>query len=137
MEDPERPAMLDAHRLLVMWLFICTVIVSSLLIVVVIFFDTTGGGLTIEAAVMAAGAGGGFVSSLRRLYTFEDIFPRREYVRLFKKLNFYVIAYSLVPPVVGTIGAIIVYLLFAAGKIRARYLEPLGQRECEPVACVC
>src|SRR5262245_32346881 len=77
MEDPERPAMLDAHRLLVMWLFICTVIVSSLLIVVVIFFDTTGGGLTIEAAVMPAGAGGGFVSSLRRLYSFEDVFPRR------------------------------------------------------------
>lgn len=118
MEEPERPAMLDAHRLLVMWLFICTIIVSSLLIVVVIFFDTTGGGLTIEAAVMAAGAGGGFVSSLRRLYSFEDVFPRREYVHLFQKMNFYVIAYSLVPPLVGVIGAFVVYLLFAAGILK-------------------
>jgi len=121
-----------------MWLFICAIIIGLSFLALVLYFDVTGGGgVTIGVAVMVAGAGGGFVSSLRRLYTFEDIFPRREYVRLFKKLNFYVIAYSLVPPVVGTIGAIIVYLLFAAGKIRARYLEPLGQRECEAVACVC
>jgi hypothetical protein len=127
MEEPQRfpisrkpePGALDAHRLLVMWLFICTIVIGLSFLALVLYFDVTGGGgVTIGVAVMVAGAGGGFVSSLRRLYSFEDIFPRREYVRLFQKLNFYVIAYSLVPPVVGTIGAIIVYLLFAAGVLK-------------------
>jgi hypothetical protein len=126
MEEPQRTAIsrepdpdtLDAHRLLVMWLFICTIVIGFAFIALVIYFDVTGSGITIEAAVMVAGAGGGFVSSLRRLYSFEDIFPRREYIRLFQKMNLYVIAYSLVPPVVGTIGALIVYLLFAAGLLR-------------------
>ena len=69
-------------------------------------------------AVIVAGAGGGFVSSLRRLYSFQDIFPRRDYVQLFRKFNFYVVAYSLVPAVVGIIGAVIVYLIFAAGLLK-------------------
>jgi hypothetical protein len=67
---------------------------------------------------MAAGAGGAFVSSLRRLYGFEDIFPRRSYIRLFRKLDFYVIAYSLVPVLVGIIGAVMLYLLFAGGLLK-------------------
>ena len=69
-------------------------------------------------AVIVAGAGGGFVSSLRRLYSFQDVFPRREYVQLFRKLNFYLVAYSLVPAVVGMIGAVIVYLIFQAGLLK-------------------
>ena len=93
---------LDAHRLLVMWLFISTVTIGLGFLALVLYFYVTGrGGLTIMIAVIVAGAGGGFVSSLRRLYSFEDVFPRREYVQLFSKLNFYVIAYSLVPAVVG------------------------------------
>jgi hypothetical protein len=68
--------------------------------------------------VIVAGAGGGFVSSLRRLYTFQDIFPRRRYVQLFRRMNFYVVAYSFVPALVGMIGAVILSLIFAAGLLR-------------------
>jgi hypothetical protein len=110
---------IDAHRLLVMWLFICTITIGLSFLALVLYFDATGrGGLTVGIAVMAAGAGGGFVSSLRRLYTFQDIFPRREYTQLFHQTNLYVIAYSLVPSVVGTIGAIILYLTFAGGLLK-------------------
>ena len=110
---------LDAHRLLVMWLFISTLIIGLGFLALVLYFDVTGrGGVTIMVAVIVAGAGGGFVSSLRRLYSFQDIFPRREYVQLFRKMNFYVAAYSLVPAVVGMIGAVMVYLMFAAGLLK-------------------
>ena len=110
---------LDAHRLLVMWLFISTLVVGLGFLTLVLYFYVTGrGGVTIMVAVIVAGAGGGFVSSLRRLYSFQDIFPRREYIQLFRKMNFYVAAYSLVPAIVGMIGAAIVYLMFAAGLLK-------------------
>jgi len=116
--DPDRGT-LDAHRLLVMWLFICTLSAGIPFLVLVLYFDKTArGGVTIMIPVMAAGAGGAFVSSLRRLYGFEDIFPRRSYIRLFRKLDFYVIAYSLVPVLVGIIGAVMLYLLFARGLLK-------------------
>ena len=116
--EPDRST-LDAHRLLVMWLFICTLSAGIPFLILVLYFDVTGrGGVTIMISVMAAGAGGAFVSSLRRLYGFEDIFPRRSYVRLFRRLDFYVIAYSLVPVLVGIIGAVMIYLLFAGGLLR-------------------
>jgi hypothetical protein len=116
--DPARGT-LDAHRLLVMWLFICTLSAGIPFLVLVLYFDKTArGGVTIMIPVMAAGAGGAFVSSLRRLYGFEDIFPRRSYIRLFRKLDFYVIAYSLVPVLVGIIGAVMLYLLFARGLLK-------------------
>lgn len=110
---------LDAHRLMVMWLFITTITIGLGFLILMIYFDQTGkGGVTIMVPVIVAGAGGGFVSSLRRLYSFQDVFPRRGYVQLFRKMNFYVIAYSLVPAVVGMIGAVIVYLLFAADLLK-------------------
>jgi hypothetical protein len=86
--DPDRRT-LDAHRLLVMWLFICTLSAGIPFLILVLYFSETGrGGVTIMIPVMVAGAGGAFVSSLRRLYGFEDIFPRHNYLRLFRRLDF-------------------------------------------------
>jgi hypothetical protein len=117
-DDPDRST-LDAHRLLVMWLFICTISAGIPFLILVLYFSSTGrGGITIMIPVMVAGAGGAFVSSLRRLYGFEDIFPRGNYVRLFRRLDFYVIAYSLVPVLVGVIAAVMIYLVFAAGLLK-------------------
>ena len=110
---------LDAHRLLVMWLFISTLAVGAGFLSLMLYFHWTGqGGVTIGTAVIVAGAGGGFVSSLQRLYSFKDIFPQRHYVQLFQRMNFYVVAYSLVPALVGMIGAIMLYLIFAAGLLK-------------------
>jgi hypothetical protein len=117
-QNPDRGT-LDAHRLMVMWLFISTLFIGFGFLALVLYFELTGRGhVTIMIAVIVAGAGGGFVSSLRRLYSFQDIFPRHEYVQLFRKMNLYVVAYSLVPAVVGMIGAVMVYLMFAAGLLK-------------------
>jgi len=110
---------LDAHRLLVMWLFISTLLLGLSFLALMLYFDRSGrGGPTIMVAVIVAGALGGFVSSLRRLYAFQDIFPKRRYVLLFRTLNFYVIAYSFVPALVGMIGAAVLYVVFAAGLLK-------------------
>ncbi|GJQ59006.1 MAG: hypothetical protein D8M57_04270 [Candidatus Scalindua sp. AMX11] len=116
--EPDQ-GILDAHRLLVMWLFISTLVIGVSFLALVLYFHWTGrGGVTIGVAVIVAGAGGGFVSSLQRLYGFQDIFPRRQYIRLFRRMNFYVVAYSFVPALVGMIGAIVLYLIFAAGLLK-------------------
>ena len=110
---------LDAHRLLVMWLFVSTLVVGLAFLTLILYFDKTGrGGVTIMVPVIVAGAGGGFVSSLRRLYSFQDILPRRQYIQLFRRMNFYVVAYSFVPALVGMIGAVVLYLMFAAGLLK-------------------
>jgi hypothetical protein len=118
-EDEGDQDVLDAHRLMVMWLFVSTLIIGVAFLALMLYFDKTGrGGITIMVAVIVAGAFGGFVSSLRRLYSFQDIFPRRRYVQLFRRLNFYVIAYSFVPALVGMIGASVLYVVFAAGLLK-------------------
>jgi hypothetical protein len=110
---------LDAHRLLVMWLFVSTLTIGIGFLSLMLYFDRTGrGGPTIVIAVIVAGALGGFVSSLRRLYSFQDVFPRGRYVQLFRKLNLYVVAYSFVPALVGMIGAVVLYVIFAAGLLK-------------------
>jgi hypothetical protein len=117
-QEPDQGT-LDAHRLLVMWLFVSTLVIGLAFLTLILYFHHTGrGGVTIMIPVIVAGAGGGFVSSLRRLYSFQDIFPRRQYVQLFRRMNFYVVAYSFVPAVVGIIGAVVLYLVFAAGLLR-------------------
>ncbi|AKJ29652.1 hypothetical protein [Caldimonas brevitalea] len=112
---------LDAHRLLVVCLFISSFAIGTLYLAVGLFFAATGEGgrvVTPLTATIVAGAGGGFVSCLRRLYAFQDVFPRKGYERLFRRMNFYVLAYSSVPALVGMIGAVVVYLVFAAGLLQ-------------------
>jgi hypothetical protein len=117
-QEPDQDT-LDAHRLLVMWLFVSTFVVGLAFLALILYFvNTESKGLTIMIPVIVAGAGGGFVSSLRRLYSFQDIFPRGRYVQLFRRMNFYVVAYSFVPALVGMIGAVVLYLLFAAGILK-------------------
>ena len=61
----------DAHRLLLVSLFLGTVLLGMPFLGMVLYYDRTGqGGLTILSCVLVAGAGGGFVSGLRRLYAF-------------------------------------------------------------------
>ncbi len=115
---------LDAHRAMVLWLFVTTLIAVVALACVLALADPT---LARESPhkwhstlllAALAGALGGFVSCLRRLYAFEDIFPRKQYVVLFKKLDLYLIAYSTIPPLVGIIAASAVYCVFAGGMLK-------------------
>lgn len=112
-DNPPSTDSIDAHRLLVMLQFISALVVGVALLIMI---KTMRMDMILDA-VLAAGALGGFVSSLRRLYSFQDVFPRGDYGRLFRRVNVYVIAYSLVPPLVGMIGAVALYLLFAGGVL--------------------
>jgi hypothetical protein len=114
---------LYVHRAMVLWLFAVTLVVTATLSVVLYITDPTlhdpsgknaPGPSSVLLIVCLAGALGGFVSRLRRLYAFEDIFPRQEYAVLFRRLDLYLIAYSSIPPLVGAIAAAVVYGVFAA-----------------------
>ena len=109
-----------AHRLMVLCLFVSTLAIGLTYLALGLWFSNDGRAAEIVTpltSTIIAGAGGGFVSSLRRLYAFNDVFPRKAYERLFQGMNFYVMAYSSVPALVGMIGAVIVYLVFAAGLL--------------------
>ncbi len=118
--------LLDAHRQMVLWLFIATACVGVALLALMLWFDRSdhdqlgenGFKPTIMFVVVIAGALGGFVSCLRRLYAFQDIFPRRQYARLFRRINFYLVAYSTIPALIGMIAAAVVYVIFAAGLLK-------------------
>ena len=118
---------LDAHRAMVLWLFMTTIFVAMLLATALVLTDPTlhpqqVGGANRQASVLLpvamAGAMGGFVSCLRRLYAFDDIFPRKQYVVLFRKLDPYLIAYSTIPPLIGMIAAVATYGMFAAELLK-------------------
>jgi hypothetical protein len=99
------------HRQMVIALFTATLILSAMLAGGLVFSR-----VTILMVVAAAGALGGFVSALRRLYVFQRIFP----VNFFKKhkVDRYLVIYSMIPSLVGTIAAVALYLIFASGLVK-------------------
>ena len=103
---------------MVLWLFVATLMLSLVFGISLWLInnsaDISNSRPPILLVVVIAGALGGFVSCLRRLYAFEDIFPKKHYASLFKTLNVYLIAFSTIPPMVGMIAAAFIYVLFAA-----------------------
>lgn len=73
--------------------------------------------VTALMAVASAGALGGFVSALRRLYTFQRFFPA-EFFRSRNRVDAYLVIYSMIPSLVGAIAATALYLVFAAQLIK-------------------
>lgn len=116
---------LGAHRAMVLWLFTTTLFVTLGLGTVFIYTDptlninesSTESPSSVLLFVAMSGALGGFVSCLRRLYAFDDIFPRHQYAMLFRSLNPYLIAYSTIPPLIGIIAAAVIYGMFAGELI--------------------
>lgn len=106
---------LDAHRALVMWLFLATlvltVVIGSLLL---IEYHSSDDVLSILPVVIAAGILGAFVSALNRIYSASDVFPVGKYTELLKEVNAYLIAYASIPPLVGAISAVILHVIFAS-----------------------
>ncbi|NGN97828.1 hypothetical protein G5S52_09165 [Grimontia sp. S25] len=105
---------LDAHRAIVMWLFLATSVITVLVAGALIFSGTTGQKLlSILPVVVLAGVLGAFVSALNRIYSSSSVFPLGRYKELMKDINGYLIAYSSIPPLVGAISATVLYVLFA------------------------
>jgi len=109
--DPPSGDAFEVHRQMAVSLFAATLIVSAIL-GFGIYLDK----VTALMAVAAAGAIGGFVSALRRLYSFQRVFP----INFFKKghkADLYLVIYSMIPSIVGLIAAVTLYLIFASGLI--------------------
>ncbi len=106
---------LDAHRALVMWLFIATIVLTVVVGALLLYEQyTTENILSILPVVIAAGILGAFVSALNRIYSASDVFPVGRYTELLKEVNAYLIAYASIPPLVGAISAVILHVIFAS-----------------------
>ena len=126
-ETPGRDAF-DIHRQMVVFLFAATFTI----IVVFVFFlwrlyvaytvsgdpSASGFGITPLMVVALAGVLGGFVSALRRLYAFAPVFPSTTFSFWSRRSTAYVLMYSAIPPLVGAIAAVCVYLIFAGGMLQ-------------------
>jgi len=97
---------------MVIALFVATLLLSAILAGGLVFSR-----VTVLVVVAAAGALGGFVSALRRLYAFQRIFPVN-FFKTWHRVDLYLIIYSMIPSLVGTIAAVALYLIFASGLVK-------------------
>lgn len=101
----------EVHRQMVVSLFYAALLFCVILGVSVIFFQ-----IKTLIVVAASGALGGFVSAIRRVYLFQRVFPK-DFFKERKKPSGYLFIYSMVPPLVGAIAAVTLYLIFATEVI--------------------
>jgi len=83
------------------------------------YFPTDGaepGDPPLIATVLVCGALGAFFSALTRMYGFSNL-PKIILMREFSLPTKQLIMYSLTPPVVGAIAALVLYLAFAGGLL--------------------
>lgn len=97
---------------MVIALFVATFILAVALTIGLYFSR-----FTVLMVVAMAGALGGFVSALRRLYTFQRVFPS-DFFTNWHRVNLYLVIYSLIPPLVGAIAASTLYVIFASGLVK-------------------
>jgi hypothetical protein len=69
--------------------------------------------------VASAGALGAFVSALRRLFAYEQLSPGLASAASAEADSFYIAAFGSIPPLVGAIFAVVVYLVFSSGVIKS------------------
>lgn len=112
------PEMLNAYGLMLTWLFVATIVVALAIAIPVSIAYLMGKDLPILAFVALGGALGGFISSLSRLYALKEL-PALLLDRYFQLIqNRYVAMYSLIPPLVGIVGAVVVYVAIAGGLLQ-------------------
>lgn len=120
----DKAAEFDAHRVIVVWLFLATMALVLFTTGTLVYSHVTGKEvLPTLIVVIIAGVLGSFVSALNRIYSSKDIFPKAQYRELLKGANVYLIAYSTIPPLVGAISAAVLYVIFA-GQIISGAMFP-------------
>lgn len=118
----------DIHRQMVVFLFAATFASIAILAFALwrlniahnVSGDTSANGSHVTALMVMALAGvlGGFVSALRRLYAFAPVFPSITFSFWSRRSTAYVLMYSCIPPLVGAIAAVVVYLIFAGQMLQ-------------------
>ncbi len=124
----------STHRQLVFWLFSATAILAAVLTVLLLNIERGPSSFSILKLVVLVGALGAFVSALRRLYAFENIFPTQRFRDLLRQARLYVVIYSLIPPLIGAIAAAVLYVFFAAEIVKSP-LFPAFDCELEGDGC--
>jgi hypothetical protein len=118
---------LNAFGLMLTWLFASTIGVVLFIAAILLIAHFRQGDLPILAFVALSGALGGFVSSLSRLYSLKEL-PALLMKKDFHSMrNRFVAMYSLIPPLIGAIGAVVVYVVVAGGLIQG---ELFAKFEC-------
>ena len=110
--------MLSAYGTMLTWLFLATVGIIFLISVPTAIAYIRDSRPYIGVYVALSGALGGFISSLSRLYALREM-PALLLHPNFKLIqNKYVAMYALVPPLIGIVAAVVVYLAVAAELIQ-------------------
>jgi hypothetical protein len=105
------------------WSFGATLLVSAIL-VGLIYLTWQAGNPPFYLFAILAGALGAFMSTLIRLYNYEE-FPRVVHGQGLERLRRSdLTVYSLVPPVVGALAAAILFIAFAAGVVQGGSFFP-------------
>jgi hypothetical protein len=106
-----------AHRRMVLCLFLSTVV-----LVLWLSHSLQGSDPSALKAVAMCGALGGFFSALRRFYSFDSALQATPAVWVLGNSPVYLIVYSLIPPLIGAIGAGVIYVVMAGQMIKAGIL---------------
>lgn len=125
---------IKANRILVIWIFFVTVAVSSSIALSLLKYDKGEEGASVLIVVMTAGILGSLVSILIRVISTEETITKEDFNGLTTSGKFYFISYALIPPLIGAISAVVLYLIFA-GEMIAGSLFPvfhceLGEDKC-------
>lgn len=128
-QNSENDAFFTVHRQMVIFLFFATLILGALL--VFILFQSSK---SLLIAIALAGAGGGFVSAMRRLYSFQRVFPSKLLCNWPRQasVSIYVAVYSLIPPLVGAMAAVVLYLIFGAGLVQGDLFPTFSDSHFDP-----
>lgn len=119
----------DIHRQIVLWLFVFTIVFVGFATFALIQLDqdnTKYNWLSILPMVALAGLLGAFVSALQRLYSASDMLLLKHFRGLLKGANLYIVAYSSIPPLVGFISAVVLYLVFASSFFMSPLFPAFG-----------
>ncbi len=122
------PQILAAYKQMLLALFVATLVISGLVIAITLSFYYAHPAAELPSAgrndpplmvvLVFAGALGAFFSALIRLYQFAELPKALVDPSLYQLRSGYLMIYSLVPPVVGAIAAIVLYITFAAGLLQ-------------------
>lgn len=86
------------------------------------------------ATIMITGALGAFFSALTRLYSFSDL-PKILLIREFSLPTTQLYMYSLTPPIVGAIAAVVLYLTFAGQLVSGDLFPNIDCSPADDKAC--
>lgn len=78
--------------------------------------------------IALAGALGAFFSALMRLYKLENLPAVLLDVEFRRMRNWYLVMYSLIPPIIGMIGAVVFHVVIAAGLIEGAAFQKFSCR---------